>query len=156
MDFLILCLSALVFGGLAGFALYAVTCVTAVSELFAPIREWLKRQARPRSGDSHRPLARSRIRVARFFHALVICPFCSSWWHALWVLPVMHLAAGGSWRLVFLAYLPTIGIRAMIGMLHHVVYTQPAEALESPIVPIVNPSRTQLQDLYDQISKDSA
>ena len=150
MDFLILCLSTFVFSVLAGFALYAVTCVTAVSELFAPLRGWLKAAGRPKAFDSLRPFVRYQRAIARFFHALVICPFCSSWWHAVWVLPVMHLAAGGSWRLVFLAYLPSIGIRAVIGMLHHQVYERDVDG-EPAAAPTVVPRGSSLQTMFQHL-----
>ena len=138
MDTLVLALSAFVISLLAGMAVYAVSCLTADSELFHPLRDAIYRNSRPDGRlrqliKRHTDFSAVRpLRLLGFLHELISCRFCSSWWHGLWVLPMMHLL-GGPWRLVLLAYLPAIGMGVILDMAQEFITRAPtAPSAENP------------------------
>lgn len=127
MSIFILLLSALVLALLAGAATVAVTYVTAESELYEPVRDWLRTEATTHSKvdrwymihDLPWCMVSVLRRLTAFAANLIECPFCSSWWHGLWVTTVFSLIAGGEFKLTLLAYLPTVGIATLVFKFWH-------------------------------------
>jgi hypothetical protein len=117
MSTLILVLTALVVSLLASAAAYAAAYLTAESDLLFGARQWLARQAKhsdtlERIFDAHDlPQSLSIAqRGLRLFSSLVHCPICSTWWHAAWIIPFLTLSLGCPMRLVFVVYLPAVGL----------------------------------------------
>jgi hypothetical protein len=115
MDIFFAVLSILGIAGLAGIAVLAATELTAKSKFFLPLRKFLMRLSIPtnilrdaKDGTIY-GVPSLRHRLFGFLSDLVSCPFCSSCWHAFWILALVgHVVeAPLSWLVV--AYLPTIG-----------------------------------------------
>ncbi len=99
-------LIVLVMSLVTGVALFTVSHLTAESELFYPVREWL--------------LALARKRFSTFLSRLYYlsgCAFCTSWWHAMWLVPVSTWAVGGDCRLAVILYFSSIGVAACVARL---------------------------------------
>ncbi len=117
MDPLANAFTAAVASLISGSATYAAAYATAESELFAPLRTRLKDLAKTNAVlrihevESPRELT---MKLVHFVAELHGCLFCSSWWHALWVTPIVAGLLGCSTKIGVVVYLGSVGVAKVL------------------------------------------
>lgn len=104
---------------LAAVAVIAATEITAKSHLFKPVRDYFFRTSMlPLFSQRGGARLTRRQRINRlwrgFVSDLINCPFCSSCWHAFWILALLGQVIGGALGVMVAAYLPAIGLAKIL------------------------------------------
>ncbi len=121
---------------LQALAILACTELTVVAKIAEPLQTRLHRIGL--WGDRH---TGARAALARFFANAWTCWFCSSWWHAGWLVPTITWAIGGGLLAALTTALPSVGaawvlhrlITGPVGLQHSASASKPVTSIAAAL-----------------------